>query len=148
MGSEELYQQSGNQRLEEAVVMKPDVNSYSLSMCIYICVCVCVCVCVYIYICIYIINIVVVVIQLLSVQLFVIPCIEACQAPLSSTISQSLLEFMSIESVMLSNHLILCHPFFLLSSIFSSGRVFSKESALRIRWPKYWSFSFSINLRK
>ena len=117
------------------------------SLCIYTYVCVCVCVYIYIYMYIYI-NIAIVVIQLLSVQLFVIPCIEACQAPLSSTISQSLLEFMSIESVMLSNHLILCRPFFLLSSIFSSGRVFSKESALRIRWPKYWSFSFSINLRK
>ena len=136
MGSEELCQQSGNQRLEEAVVVKPDINSHSL--CMYACVCVCVCS----------INTAVVVTQLLSVQLFVIPRTVACPAPLYSTTSQSLLEFMSIESVMLSNHLILCPPFLLLSSIFSSSRVFSKESALCIRWPKYWSFSFSINLRK
>ena len=65
------------------------------------------------------------------------------QAPLSSTISWSLLKFMSLESVMLSNHLSLCHPLLLLPSIFSSIRVFSSESALRIRWPNYWSFSFS-----
>ena len=58
--------------------------------------------------------------------------------------SQSLLKLMSIESVMPSNHLILCHPFLLPPSIFPSIRVFSNESALRIRWPKYWSFSFSI----
>ena len=61
------------------------------------------------------------------------------------TISQSLLKFMSIESVMPSNHLILCRPLLLLSSIFPNIRVFSNESALRIRWPKYWSFSFSIS---
>ena len=60
------------------------------------------------------------------------------------TTSQSLLKFMSIESVMLSNHLILCHPF-LLPSIFPSIRVFSNESVLHIRWPKYWSFSFSVS---
>ena len=137
MGSEELYQQSGNQRLEEAEVVKPDVNSYSFSMYIYICVCVCVCVYIYIYICIYIINIAIVVIQLLSVQLFVIPCIEACQAPLSSTISQSLLEFMSIESVMLSIHLILYHSLLLLPSVFPNIRIFSGELPLPIRWPKY-----------
>ena len=64
---------------------------------------------------------------------------------MSFTISQSLLKFMSIKSVMLSNHLILCHPYPLLPSIFPSIRVFSNESALCIRWPKYWSFSFSIN---
>ena len=64
---------------------------------------------------------------------------------LSSTISQSLLQFMSIESVMPSNHLILCRPLLLLPSIFLSIRVFSNESALRIRWPKYWSFNFSIS---
>ena len=63
-------------------------------------------------------------------------------ASLSLTISQSLPKFMSIELVMLSNHLILCHPFLLLPSIFTSNRVFSSESALHIRWPKYWSFSF------
>ena len=67
------------------------------------------------------------------------------QASLSFTISQSLLKLMSIESVMLSNHLILCCSLLLLPSIFPSIRVFSKESALHIRWPKYWSSSFSIN---
>ena len=64
---------------------------------------------------------------------------------MSFTISQSLLKFMSIESVMLSNHLILCCPLLLLSSVFPSVRVFSNESALCIRWPKYWDFSFSIS---
>ena len=73
------------------------------------------------------------------------PWTAAHQAPLSSTISQSLLKFISIESVMLSNHLILCGPLLLLSSIFPSIRVFSNESVLRIRWLKYWSFSFSIS---
>ena len=68
----------------------------------------------------------------------------AWQAPLSSTISWGLLKLMSIESLMLFNHLILCHPLLLLPSVFPSIRVFSNESALRIRWPKYWSFSFSI----
>ena len=67
-----------------------------------------------------------------------------CQASLSSTISRSLLKFMSIESVMLSNHLILCRPFLLSLSIFPSIRVFSNKLALHIRWPKYWSFRFSI----
>ena len=67
------------------------------------------------------------------------------QASLSFTISQSLLRFMSIESVILSNHLILCHPLLLLASIFPSIRVFSNESALHIRWPNYWSLSFSIS---
>ena len=66
------------------------------------------------------------------------------QAPLSSTTSWSLLKFMSIELVMLSNHLILCRPLLFLSSIFSSIRIFPNESALCIRWPKFWSFSFSI----
>ena len=74
-----------------------------------------------------------------------IPWTAAHQASLSFTISQSLLRFMSIESVMLSNHFILCHPLLLLPSIFPSMRVFSNELAVRIRWPKYWSFSFSIN---
>ena len=64
---------------------------------------------------------------------------------LCSPLSPSLLKFMSIESVMLSNHLILCCPFFLLPSVFPSIRVFSNESAPHIRWPKYWSFSFSIS---
>ena len=69
----------------------------------------------------------------------------AHQASLSITNSQSLLKLMSIESVMPSNHLILCHPLLLLLSIFPSIRVFSNESVLHIRWPKYWSFSFSIS---
>ena len=72
------------------------------------------------------------------------PWTAARQAPLSSTITQNLLRFMSIESVMLSNHLILCLPL-LLPSIFPSIRVFSNELALRIRWPKYGSFSFNIS---
>ena len=67
------------------------------------------------------------------------------QASLSITISQSLLKLMSIESVMPSNHLILCRPLLLLPSIFPSIRVFSNESILCIRWPKYWSFSFSVS---
>ena len=67
----------------------------------------------------------------------------ACQAPLSFTVSWSLLRFMSIESMMLSNHLILCCSLLLLPSIFPSIRVFSKESAFCIRWPKYWSFRIS-----
>ena len=70
------------------------------------------------------------------------PWTAACQASTSFTISQSLLKLMSIESVMPSNHLILCHPLLLLPSIFPSIRVFSNELALCIRWPKYWSFSF------
>ena len=74
-----------------------------------------------------------------------IPWTAARQASLSITNSQSLLKLMSIASVMPSNHLILCHPLLLLPSIFPSVRVFSNESALHIRWPKYWSFSFSIS---
>ena len=70
----------------------------------------------------------------------------ACQASLSITNSRSLLKFISIESVMPSNHLILCHRFLLPPLIFPSIKVFSNESVLRIRWPKYWSFSFSISL--
>ena len=73
------------------------------------------------------------------------PWTAACQASLSITNSQSLLKFMSIESVMPSNCLNLCHPLLLLSSLFPSIRVFSNESILQITWPKYWSFSFSIN---
>ena len=73
------------------------------------------------------------------------PWIAACQAPLSSTISQSLLKFMFIGSVVLSNYLILCCPLLLLPSIFPSIRVFSNESALCIKWPKYWSFNFNIS---
>ena len=78
------------------------------------------------------------------VQLFVTPWTAAHQASLSIAPSQSLRKFMSIESVMLSNHHILCRPLLLSSSIFPSIRVFSNESVLRIRWPKYWSFSFNI----
>ena len=73
------------------------------------------------------------------------PWTAACQASLSITNSQSLLKLMSIESVMPSSHLILCHPFLLLPSILPSIRVFSNESVLPIRWPKYWSFGFSIS---
>ena len=73
-----------------------------------------------------------------------VPWTAALQASLSITNSRSLLKLMSIESVMPSNHLILCHPLLLLPSIFPSIRGFSNESALCIRWPKYWSFSFSI----
>ena len=83
--------------------------------------------------------------SLSCVRLFVTPWTAACQASLSITNSWSLLKLMSIESVMPSNHLILCRPLLLLPSIFPSIRVFSNESALRIRWPKYWSFSFNIS---
>ena len=79
------------------------------------------------------------------VQLFATPWPAACQASLSITNSWSLPKLMSIELVMPSNHLILCHPLLLLPSIFPSIRVFSNESALCIRWPKYWSFSFSVS---
>ena len=86
-------------------------------------------------------------VQLLSrVRLFATPWTAGHQASLYFTISWSLLKPMSIESVMLSNHLILCRPLLLLRSIFPSIRVFSSESALCIRWPKYWSFSFNISL--
>ena len=88
---------------------------------------------------------IVVAVQLLSrVWLFATPWITAHQASLSFTNSWSLLKLMSIESVMPSNHLILCHPLLLLPSISPSIRVFSNESDLPIRWPKYWSFSFNI----
>ena len=85
-------------------------------------------------------------VQLLSpISLFATPWTAARQASLSTTNSWSLLKLMSIRSVMPSNHLILCCPLLLLPSIFASIRVFSNESVLHIRWPKYWSFSFSIN---
>ena len=85
-------------------------------------------------------------VQLLSrVQHFVIPWTTVHQASLSITNSPSLLRLMSIESAMPSNHLILCHPPLFPPSIFPSIRVFSNESVLRIRWPNYWSFSFSIS---
>ena len=97
--------------------------------------CVCVCVCVLFSS-----------VQLISrVWLFVIPWTAACQASLYITNSQSLLKLISIESVMPSNHLILCCPLLLLPSIFPSIRVFSNESVLCIRWPKYWHFSFTIS---
>ena len=85
-------------------------------------------------------------VQLLScVKLFAIPWTAARQASLSITNSQSLLKLMSVKSAMSSNHLTLCHPLLLLPSIFPSIRVFSKRSVLRITWPKYWNFSFSIS---
>ena len=85
-------------------------------------------------------------VQLLSwVRLLAMPWTAACQASLSITNSRSLLKLMSIESVMPSNHLILCCPILLLLLIFPSIRVFSKESVLHIRWQKYWSCSFSIS---
>ena len=84
-------------------------------------------------------------VQLLShVQLFVTPWTAACQASLSITESRSFLKPMSVESVMPSNHLILCHPLLCLPSVFPTIRVFSNESVLHIGWPKNWSFSFSI----
>ena len=79
------------------------------------------------------------------VQLFATPNTAACQVSLSFTISWSLLKLMSIESVMPSRCLVLCHPLLLLPSIFPIIRVFPKESILRIKWPEYWSFSFSIS---
>ena len=83
--------------------------------------------------------------SLSCVRLFVTPWTAACQASLSITNSQNLLRLMSIEMVMPSIHLILCRPLLLPPSIFPSIRVFSNESVLHIRWPKYWSFSFSIS---
>ena len=83
--------------------------------------------------------------SLSHVRLFSTPWTAARQAFLSITNSRSLLKLMSIQAVMPSNHLILCHPLFLLPSVFPSIRVFSKESVLHIKWPKYWSFSFNIS---
>ena len=83
--------------------------------------------------------------SLSRVQLFATPWTAACQASLSITNSRSLHKLIYIESVMPSNHLTLCHPLFHLPSIFPSIRVFFNESVLHIRWPKYWSFSFSIS---
>ena len=80
-----------------------------------------------------------------SCQLFATPWTAACQASLSITNSRSLSKLISIESVIPSNHLILCHPLLLLVPIPPSIRVFSNESTLRMRWPKYWSFSFNIS---
>ena len=83
--------------------------------------------------------------SLSRVRLFVIPWTAARQASLSITNSWSLLKLMCIEVMMPFNHLILCRPLLLLPSIFPSIKVFSNESALRIRWPKFWSFSFNIS---
>ena len=83
--------------------------------------------------------------SLSHIQLFVTSRTAAHQASLSITNTRSLLKFMSIESVMSSNHLILCHPLLLLPSVFASIRVFSNELVLPIRWPKYWSFNFNIS---
>ena len=83
--------------------------------------------------------------SLSRVWLFAVPLTAACQASLSITNSWSLPKLMAIESVMPPNHFILCHPLLLLPSIFPNIRVFSNESALRIRWPKCWSFSFNIS---
>ena len=83
--------------------------------------------------------------SLSHVRLFATPCTAARQASLSITNSRSPHKSMSIESMMPSNHLILCHPLLLLPSVFPNIKVFSSESVLRIRWPKYWSFSFSIS---
>ena len=83
--------------------------------------------------------------SLSRVWLFATPWIAALQAPLSITNSRSSLRLTSIESVMPSNYLILCHPLLLLPSLFPSNRVFSNESTLLMRWPKYWSFSFKIS---
>ena len=83
--------------------------------------------------------------SLSRVRLFATPWIAACQASLSITNSRSLPKLMSFKSVMPSSHLILCHPLLLLSPIPPSIRVFSNESTLLMRWPKYWSFSFNIS---
>ena len=83
--------------------------------------------------------------SLSRVRLFVTPWTAACQASRSITISRILLKLMSIELEMPSRHLILCHPLLLLPSVIPSIRVFSNDSALHIRWPKYWHFSFSIS---
>ena len=83
--------------------------------------------------------------SLTCVWLFTTPWTAGCRASVSFTVSLSLIKLMSIESVMPSNLLILCHSLLFLPSVFPSIRVFSNESALRIRWPKYWSFSFSIS---
>ena len=93
----------------------------------------------------YAIVVVAVILSLAHVRLITTTWTTACQASQSITISWSLLKLMSIELVMPSNHALLCHPLLLLPSIFPSIRVFSNESALCIKWPTYWSFSFSIS---
>ena len=84
--------------------------------------------------------------SLSRVPLFSTPGTSSCQAPLFFTVSRSLLRFMSLESMMPSNHLIFCRPLLLLPGIFPSIRVFSSESALHIRWPEYWRFSCNSDL--
>ena len=106
---------------------------------------VCVCLCSGSLLTLWIVRLVVFVQLLSHVWLFVTPWTAACQGSVPFTIPWSLLRFMSIEAVLLSNHIILCCLLLLLSSIFPSIRVFSNESAFWIRWPKYWSFSFSIS---
>ena len=104
---------------------------------------------IYIYIYTHIHSTCIAVVQSLShVRLIATPWTAAHQASLCITISLSLFKLMYVESVMPSNHLILCHPLLLLPSTFPSIRIFSSESALHIRWPKYWSFSFSISPSK
>ena len=115
-----------------------------IGVCVPVCVCVRVCVCVCVYSHFFCSRCCCSVTQ--SVYLFAMPWTAALQAPLSSSVSWSLVKFMSIESVMLSNHLILCHPLLLLPSIFPSIGIFSNELVLYLRRPKYWSFSFSISL--
>ena len=119
-----------------------------VAVCVHRCVyseCVHRCVCVYMYIYIYT-HIYISSVELLShVRLFATPWTAAHQASLSITNSQRLLKLMSIESVMPSNHLIICCPLLLLPSIFPSIRVSSNESVLHIRWPKDWSFNFNIS---
>ena len=108
----------------------------------------CMCVCLYVHVCThtYVKYFIQGSVQSLSrVQLFATPWSAACRASLDITNSRSLPKLISIELVMPSNHLILCRPLLLLPSIFSSIRVFSNESGLRMRWPKYWSFSFNIS---
>ena len=83
--------------------------------------------------------------SLSRVRLFATPWIAACQASLSFTVSQSLLQLMAIELVMPSDHLILCCPLLLLPSVFPSISIFSNVLVLRVRWPKYWSFSFKLS---
>ena len=110
----------------------------------------CVCVCITFYH-VYILNLLVFYVNLLllfshsELSDFATPWTTACQASLFFTISQSLLKFTSIDSVIPSNHLILWRPHLFLPSVFPSIKAFSKESVLCIRWPKYWSFSFSIS---
>ena len=125
-------------RCIHAVTNCKTINCVGLCVCVCVCMCMCVCVCV----CVCVFSS----LQLLDhVRLFENPWTAAHQASLSITTSRSLLKFRSIELVMPSNHLILCHPLLLLPSIFPSNRVFSNEWVLQIRWPKYCSFSFNIS---